>query len=88
VRELKSIHIGHNAEYIRLVLWDCHKNMLNQYNQVSNVYLNSVNFAEIADLCLGMLLQVGLAAIRVVGQKSEGHGDRIVSVSAGGHSGD
>lgn len=26
-------------------------------------------------------LQVGLAAIRVVGQKSEGHGDVIVSVS-------
>ncbi|CAO3688165.1 unnamed protein product [Umbelopsis ramanniana] len=55
VRELKSVYIGHTAEYIRLVLWDCHRNMLNQHNQV------------------------GLAAIRVVGQKSEGHGDVIVS---------
>lgn len=34
VRELKSISIGYNTEYIRIVLWDCHKNMLNQYNQV------------------------------------------------------
>ncbi|KAG2186080.1 hypothetical protein INT43_002518 [Umbelopsis isabellina] len=33
VRELKSISIGYNTEYIRIVLWDCHKNMLNQYNQ-------------------------------------------------------
>ncbi|CAO3666580.1 unnamed protein product [Umbelopsis vinacea] len=55
VRELKSINIGYNAEYIRLVLSDCHKNKLNHQNQV------------------------GLAAIRVIGRKLEGHEERNVS---------
>lgn len=44
MRELKSVYIGHTAEYIRLVLWDCHRNMLNQLNQV-RIFL-SISFAQ------------------------------------------
>jgi hypothetical protein len=44
VRELKSVYIGLTAEYIRLVLWDCHRNMLNQHNQV-RIFLRS-SFAQ------------------------------------------
>jgi hypothetical protein len=33
-RELKSIKINADGEYVRLVVRNCHRNRLNTYNQV------------------------------------------------------
>lgn len=33
-RELKSIKINADGEYVRLVIRNCHKNRLNTFNQV------------------------------------------------------
>ncbi|KAI8385053.1 uncharacterized protein BYT42DRAFT_564515 [Radiomyces spectabilis] len=39
-RELKSIKVNTDGEYIRLVLRNCHRNKLNLYNQVGLIALN------------------------------------------------
>lgn len=33
-RELKSVMINKQAQYIKLVIYDCYENELNKYNQV------------------------------------------------------
>lgn len=37
-RELKSIKINADGEYVRLVIRNCHRNRLNTYNQVHVLY--------------------------------------------------
>ncbi|KAF7729326.1 hypothetical protein EC973_004582 [Apophysomyces ossiformis] len=39
-RELKSIKINADAEYVRLVARNCHQNKLNSYNQIGIIALN------------------------------------------------
>ncbi|KAJ3150983.1 hypothetical protein HDU86_006239 [Geranomyces michiganensis] len=53
-RELKSIHIDAEGEYLKIVLHKCHVNNLNLYNQVGIVAINI--FGEVCDTSLSSTL--------------------------------
>ncbi|KAG0171874.1 hypothetical protein DFQ29_008645 [Apophysomyces sp. BC1021] len=75
-RELKSIKINADGEYIRLVVRNCHQNKLNSYNQSRTIAL--FNGQQTFDKCTKILYkgltpvviytQIGVVALNVLGQ--------------------